>query len=112
MPDCSHSSSIPDEGSVDPSALFQPGAVTLPKGDWHMEPPVDGKYTIHAQSDGARGQYVSMTYPEGFQAFVHIDQTGALRFQLFRYNDVWPAEVEYGGLKIRFCDIHAGGASG
>ena len=108
----SHSSFIPDQASIDPSALFQPGAVTLPKGDWYVEPPVEGDYTIHAQSDGARGQYISMTYSEGFQAFVHIDLIGVLRFQLFRYNEVWPAEVEYGGLKIRFRDVQASVASG
>ncbi len=112
MPARSHSSFIPDERSLDPSALFQPGAVTLPTGDWYVEPPVDGDYTIHAQSDGARVQHISMTGLEGFQAFVHIDLTGALRFQLFRYNEVWPAEVEYGGIKTRFCDVQADVASG
>ena len=86
----------------DPEAFLQPGAVTLPKGDWYVEPPVDGDYDINAQTDGARGQYISMTYPEGFQACVHIDDLGVLRCQLYRYNGVWPCDVDYGNLRIRF----------
>ena len=82
--------------------LFEPSAVTLPKGDWQVIPPVEGDYTIQAQSDGAQGQYISMSYCEGFQAFIHIDQVGVLRCQLIRYNGAWPADVDYGALRIRF----------
>jgi len=91
-----------DTLGFDPEVLFEPGAVTLPVGDWYVDPPVPGDYTIHAQSDGARGQYLSMTYPEGYQAFVHIDSVGVVRCQLFRFNGKWPVDVDYGRLRIRF----------
>ncbi len=82
--------------------LFEASSVTLPKGDWQVDPPIEGDYTIQAQSDGARGQYISMSYDGGFQAFIHIDQLGVLRCQLLRYNGAWPADVDYSGLRIRF----------
>ncbi len=86
----------------DPEEFLQPPAVTLPKGDWYVEPPVDGDYDISAQTDGARGQYISMTYPQGFQACIHIDDLGVLRCQLYRYNGAWPCDVDYANLRIRF----------
>lgn len=86
----------------DPEAFLQPAAITLPKGDWYVEPPVDGDYDVSAQTDGARGQYISMTYPQGFQACVHIDDLGVLRCQLYRYNGAWPCDVDYANLRIRF----------
>ena len=92
----------------DPEIFLQPGAITLPKGDWYVEPPVNGAYDINAQTDGARGQYISMTYPEGYQACVHIDDLGVVRCQLYRYNGAWPCDVDYANLRIRFRGVTSG----
>ena len=91
--------------SADPDRLFEAGAITLPIGDWYVEPPVEGEYEIHAQSDGARGQYISMAYQNGYQAFIHMDSAGVLRVQLLRFNAAWPADVDYAGQRIRFRQI-------
>ena len=91
-----------DERAIDMENFVQPGAVTLPKGDWYVAPPVEGEYQINAQTDGARGQYISMTYAEGFQACIHIDDLGVVRCQLYRYNGTWPSDVDYGNLVISF----------
>ena len=93
---------------TDPETFLQPGALTLPKGDWYVEPPVNGDYDINAQTDGARGQYISMTYPDGYQACVHIDDLGVLRCQLYRYNGAWPCDVDYASQRIRFRSVTAG----
>ena len=91
-----------NEGQIDIDDFVQRDAVTLPKGDWYIAPPVEGEYQINAQTDGARGQYISMTYAEGFQACIHIDDLGVVRCQLYRYNGSWPSDVDYGNLVISF----------
>ena len=91
-----------DEGQIDIDDFVQRDALTLPKGDWYVTPPVEGEYQINAQTDGARGQYISMTYEQGFQACIHIDDLGVVRCQLYRYNGIWPSDVDYGNLVISF----------
>ncbi len=86
----------------DPEEFLQPGALTLPKGDWYVDPPVEGDYHVNAQTDGAQGQFMSFTYPQGFQACIHIDDLGVVRCQLYRYNQAWPLDVDYAALRIRF----------
>mgnify|MGYP001170769360 FL=1 len=90
---------------MDPEEFVQSNAITLPKGDWYVDPPVEGEYDVNAQTDGARGQYISMTYGQGFQACIHIDDQGVLRCQLYRYNEVWPLEVDHGKLTINFRSV-------
>ena len=108
MPDSSQPTLAEGNAPLDLDELFQPGAITLPKGDWHVEPPVQCDHTVHARSDGACGQCLSLTYAGGYQALVHIDASGTLRCQLLRYDAVWPADVHYGELRTSFRGLSEG----